>query len=153
MPITSNRVIESAKGELIKILYLDDYFAHEDSLKNIVDNFKEEVNWLVTGCLHDAGFGVENPHYAKFNDNIHVENTIGSPSVLTIRNDGHLLFDENLSFYLDCDLYKRYYEKYGSPKILDDLNVIIGVGDHQMTHILTNEEKQKEYNYTIKKYA
>lgn len=153
MPVTSNKVIQAAHGEIIKVLYMDDFLAHIDALKKIVDNFKEDDQWLVTGCLHEDENGNRgNPHYAEFNDNIHIKNTIGSPSVLTVRNNGHLLFDENLTFYLDCDLYKRYYKKYGPPNILDDLNVVIGIGKHQMTNILTQEEKLKELNYIIKKY-
>ena len=37
------------------------------------------------------------------------------------------------------------YNKYGKPKILDTINVNLGIGDHQMTHILTNEEKLLEH--------
>jgi UDP-glucose 6-dehydrogenase len=55
MPVTSNRVIESAKGELVKVLYMDDYLAHGNALQEIVDNFSEKTQWLVTGCLHDEG--------------------------------------------------------------------------------------------------
>src|ERR1700677_4323769 len=57
MPETSNRVIESAKGEIVKILYMDDYLAHEESLQKIVEVFGES-KWLVTGCLHDNGKSV-----------------------------------------------------------------------------------------------
>ena len=149
MPTNSNRAIESAKGELIKILYMDDFLAHSNALQEIVGNFNEGDNWLVTGCLHQEQGGVpKNPHYPSYNENISQgNNTIGSPSILTIRNKGHLLFDENLSWLLDCELYSRYYKKYGEPKILNDLNVILGIGTHQMTNILSNEDKQKEFTY------
>ena len=30
MPVTSNRVIESAKGEIIKVLYMDDWLEHPE---------------------------------------------------------------------------------------------------------------------------
>ena len=152
MAENTNSVIERSRGEIIKILYMDDYLAHPNALKEIVDNFGDS-EWLVTGCLHQSGDEPpHNPHYPEYNDNIEVLNTIGSPSVLAIRNTGHLLFDENLSFFLDCDLYKRYYKMYGSPKIINDLNVVIGLGDHQMTHLLSSEEKQKEFNYSFKKH-
>jgi len=153
MPITSNAVIQAAKGELIKILYLDDYLAHPNSLKNIVENFDNTYQWLVTGCLHkDEDGKLGRPHLATINENLHIENTIGSPSVLTIRNNGQIFFDENLSFFLDCDLYMRYYKKYGAPKILDDLNVVIGLHQGQTTHLLSDEEKQREFNYSLKKH-
>ena len=163
MPVTSNRVMDSAKGELVKVLYMDDYLAHPDALKNIVENFTEGTAWLVTGCLHQSDkreFSViedmpeyaqekpHSPHLPRYTKEIrNGVNTIGSPSVLTVRNSLHLLFDENMSWLLDCELYERYYHTYGAPKILDDLNVVIGVGSHQMTHILTDSQKQAESIY------
>lgn len=158
MAENTNAAIKKAKGELIKILYLDDYFAHPDALKVIVDNFKETDQWLATGCLHQAteeGYYEDphSPHYPEYTQDIHTgNNRIGSPSVVTIRNEGHLLFDEQMSWLLDADLYRRYYERYGPPKILNDLNVVMGIGKHQMTYRLTKEEKLDEHNYLNKKY-
>ena len=153
MAENTNEGIRRARGELIKVLYLDDYFAHEKALQIIVDNFKESDDWLVTGCLHQqTGLDPHTPHYPTWNHDMNMgNNTIGSPSVLTIRNLGHLLFDERLSWVLDCDLYSRYYEMYGAPKIVNDLNVIIGLGEHQTTHVLSDEQKLLEVAYLRQK--
>lgn len=155
MPVTSNRVISAAKGELVKILYMDDYLAHANSLQEIVDNFKDDDHWLVTGCLHQKGQEEPSNYHSPFyNENIYTgANTIGSPSVLTFRRDGSIDFDENLSWLLDCDLYERYFDLYGLPKILDMPNVIIGIGDHQTSNLMHSKEKQKEQDYLMKKYA
>lgn len=149
MAENTNAGIQRARGELIKILYLDDYLAHENALQEIVDNFKPEDMWLVTGCLHQSDTEIpHSSHYPVYTENISTGNNgIGSPSVLTIRNEGHLLFDERMSWLLDCDLYHRYYKTYGSPKVLADLNVVIGLGQHQMTHKLTNADKLSEFYY------
>lgn len=153
MAENTNAGIKKAKGELIKILYLDDYLAHPDSLKRIVDSFDRNDTWLVSGCWHqvknEERMSPHNPMYTK--EIATGLNTIGSPSVLTIRRDTALLFDENLNWMLDCDLYTRYYSIYGEPKILNDLNVVIGIGDHQTTYILSDEEKLKEQNYLLNK--
>lgn len=149
MAENTNAAIKASSGELIKILYMDDYLAHENSLKMISDSFEGE--WLVTGCAHNPG---THTHLPTWNDRIHEGiNTIGSPSVLTLRNDNPLLFDESLTWLLDCDLYKRLYEKHGPPTILNDINVTIGVGEHQMTHLIPNEVKVEEHNYIAQKYA
>lgn len=159
MPVNTNAGITKARGELIKILYLDDYLAHDNALQEIVDNFGPHDNWLVTGCLHqyyeeDYYEDPHSPHSPEYTQDIHTgNNRIGSPSVLTIRNKGHLFFDEKLSWLLDCDLYKRYYAKYGAPKILADLNVVIGVGSHQTTYTLPEDQKTFESNYLKEKYA
>lgn len=151
MAENTNAAIKKCKGDIIKILYMDDYLAHEDSLANLVNNFKG--GWLATGCLHDDGMNIGNPHLPKWNDNIKDGvNTIGSPSVVAIENNNPLFFDEKMSWLLDCDYYVRLEQRYGKPTLLDSLDVVIGLGKHQMTHILTDDEKISESNYMGKKY-
>jgi hypothetical protein len=145
MAENTNAGIKRARGQLIKILYLDDMLAHENALQDIVDNFEFQDDWMITGCN-------TNPHPYWTDDIRAGNNRLGSPSCLTLRNRDPILFDERMSWLLDCDLYHRLYEKYGEPKILDSVNVIIGVGEHQMTHILTDEEKLLEHKLIQEKY-
>jgi hypothetical protein len=150
MAENSNSAIKKAKGDLIKILYQDDYLAHKNSLQEIVDNFKGD--WLVTGCEHDNGVRYR-PHFPQYNDQIHLgQNTIGSPSVLTLRKGLNEYFDETMTWLLDCDLYKRLFDKYGEPDILDDVNVVIGCGLHQATHRMGDQVKEDEHLYIKQKY-
>ena len=150
MAENTNSAIRKSKGELIKILYQDDYLAHENSLQEIVDNF--EWGWLVTGCGHFDGENFLNDHLPVYNSNIHLVNTIGSPSVLTIENNDPLLFDETMTWMLDGDYYRRLFERYGEPTILDDINVVIGIGPHQATNTMGNEVKEREKDYMAQKY-
>lgn len=145
MAENTNAGIRKAKGELIKILYLDDWFAHPDSLKDIVDNFKGD--WMITGVN-------TNPFPMWTNDIAMGNNKLGSPSALTIRKENVLTgFDERMSWLLDCDYYARLHRVFGEPQILNGINVNIGVGDHQMTNILTNEEKLAEHKLIKEKYV
>lgn len=155
MPVNSNAGIQKARGELIKILYLDDYLAHDEALQHIVDNFGPDDHWLATGCLHQSMDGnPHSPHFPKYSPDLYTgNNTIGSPSVITLRNEGHLLFDENLSFLLDCDLYKRYFDTYGPPKVVNDLDVVIGLHEGQTSNTMPDEEKVKEFTYIKNKYG
>ena len=149
MAENTNSAIKKSKGELVKILYMDDYLAHPNALQVISDGF--EGAWLVTGCSHDPGGHTHVPTWsAKVPRGM---NTIGSPSVLTLKNDNPLLFDENLSWLLDCELYGRLYEKHGAPTILDDINVTIGIHDGQMTRLIPDEAKDQEYYYVTKKHV
>lgn len=146
MPVNTNEAIKRARGELIKILYMDDYLAHENVLQGIVDSFKGQ--WLVSGCEHTAdGVVTYNPHLPSTEGLYRNENSIGSPSVLTIKNDEPPLFDEKLSWMLDVDYYKRMLNLYGPPICLNSIDVVIGVGSHQMTNLLTDEQKLEEVNY------
>ena len=156
MAHNTNAAIKKSKGELVKILYMDDYLAHENSLQEIVDHFEGE--WLATGCLHQTTDGdlyedPHSPHYPEYTHDISTgNNRLGSPSVITLRREGVLFFDENLSWLLDCDLYARYYKHYGLPILLNDLNVVIGIGKHQTTHRLPNRIKNWEHEYLNKKH-
>lgn len=144
----TNEGIRQAKGDLIKILFMDDFLAHKNSLKSVVENFKS--NWLVTGCICDNLTG---KHFPTYSDDIETgNNTIGSPSVLTIKKGLDIYFDEEMSWLLDCDFYKRLYTKYREPVILNDINVCIGIHDGQMTNILTDEQKLAEHKYMKNKY-
>lgn len=143
MAENTNAAIKRARGEFIKVLYLDDYFAYPDALRDMVKNFRG--HWQICGAN-------TNPH-PSWNDRIgDGKNTLGSPSALMMRRGLDIFFDERLSWLLDCDLYKRLNDKYGPPQILDGPRIMIGVGDHQMTNILTKEEKILEYIILRDKY-
>jgi len=146
MAENSNSAIKKAKGEIIKMLYMDDYLFSPYALQNIVDNY--EGTWLASGCLHDDGTTMFNAHYPTWNDDVkYGKNTIGSPSVIAFPNDNPLLFDERMTWLLDCHLYGRLFERYGHPTLINKLDVGIGVGPHQMTNKLTEEEKAIEHTY------
>ena len=143
MPVTTNSVIKSAKGELIKILFMDDFLSHPDALQDIVSCFRG--HWLFTATDNNP-----KPHYTE--DIITGNNRLGSPSALTIKNEDPLLFDEELSWALDCDYYKRMHKRYGPPVIVEKVGVNMGLGPHQMTHLLTTEEKELEVRYILNKH-
>ena len=146
MAENTNESIKEAKGDLVKILYMDDWLAHPRALQDIVDNFEFIDDWLITGAN-------TNPH-PHWTDNIETgNNRLGSPSALTMRRKNAMFFDEKMSWLLDCDLYRRLYDKYGEPKILDSVGVNIGIHDGQMTNLMSDKEKLAEHKYMKKKYA
>lgn len=152
MAQNTNEAIRRSRGSMIKILYMDDFMAHDEALMTINKKFKG--GWLVTDCTHTYD-GEErfNPHHAKYSEDIHTgHNTIGSPSVLTIENKNPLMFDEGMTWLLDCDYYHRLYERYGEPTIVSNVNVVIGLGEHQLTNTMGEERKKKEHDYITKKY-
>lgn len=149
MAENTNDGMMRASGEIIKILYMDDRFAHPDALQQIVDAFEgRDEKWLVTGCDHEPG---THTHLPTWNDKLtQGVNTIGSPSVMAMKVKE--LFDENMSWLLDVDLYHRLNEKYGQPIYLDDINVTIGLHAGQTTFLMADEAKLAEHNYLKEKY-
>lgn len=150
MAENTNAGIKRARGEYIKILYLDDYFSHEFSLENMMATY--EVGTIPEWAM----VGTHNNPVPMYTDDIESgNNKLGSPSALIFRNrfENNLLFDEKMSWLLDCDFYKRMYKKYGRPLTIPGKFITLGEGDHQMTHILTDEEKLLEHKYIHEKYA
>lgn len=136
-----NAGIRQAKGELIKFLFMDDMLAHEDALQDIVDNFEGE--WMFTASSNNL-----KPRYT---DDIHLgNNKLGSPSALTILNRDSILFNESMTWLVDCDYYKLMNSLYGEPKIFDGVGVIIGEGPHQETNKIPQEVKDRELEYMKK---
>lgn len=145
MAENTNAGMNKARGELIKVLYLDDRLASPTALEEMVEAFTDEVLWMIVGVNTNP-----NP---RWTDDIETgNNKLGSPSALMVRRANAILFDEEMSWLLDCDYYKRMCKMYEEPKILAGEYVVIGEGPHQMTHILTAEDKQAEVNYMQTKY-
>jgi len=151
-----NHAMRHARGKLIKILFQDDFLYDEHSLGLIAQNFDLKKDfWMVTACEHSKdGVTFFRPFYPKYNDKIYLgNNTISSPSVLTVRNSELLFFDENLKWLMDCDYYKRYYDLFGAPKILNEVTVVNRIGMHQITHTgVDTKRKKQEYLYILRKY-
>lgn len=147
-----NQGIKEANGDLIKILFTDDYLADENALKRIVDAHKGY--WSVCACIHDNG-RLHNPHVPKLSrDIVFGNNTIGSPSVLTLKNMKDLpLWDENLQWLVDCVYYTELYNLYGKPEISEDINVVIGLHPEQLTNVLSDDYKLSEHKYVKNKFA
>lgn len=162
MAENTNAGIRKASGQIVKILYMDDYLAHPNSLQVIYDAFVAGAEWLATACDHDDGTNKWNVHLATWDGRIqNGVNTIGSPSVIAFKNrnsfysryEDNVYFDEKLSWLLDVDLYTRLFQKLGKPAIINDVNVTIGIHPGQMTHLLSDEQKQDEFLYLNQKHA
>lgn len=151
-----NNAILQSNGEIIKILFQDDFFFHPQSLEDIVSQFSEGgVNWLVTACCHSRdGVNFERDYYPQYTEDImEGNNLISSPSVLSfLRDENITLFDEKLVWLMDCDIYKRLYLRYGDPLYLNSINVVNRTWDGQFNNHIPWEKKMWEIEYGRQKY-
>jgi glycosyltransferase involved in cell wall biosynthesis len=153
-PHNTNQSIKYATGEIIKIMFQDDFFVDGDAIKIINEKFmNNKTMWAVNGCNHtNDGLNFYGEMTPKWNDRlIFGVNTISSPSVLSFRNENVSFFDENLTMLMDCEYYYQLYLKYGEPIILNE--TLISNRIHQF-QISTNYEGNinEEINYIKKKY-
>jgi glycosyltransferase involved in cell wall biosynthesis len=151
-----NNGIKNSKGFIIKILMQDDFLYEKNCIEKIVSVFETEktCNWLVTGCVFGGKNFIPNGKmYPTYTDDVVLgTNKIGSPSVLTIKNENPLFFDKNLLWMMDCEYYKRLYDSFGKPNVLLENNVYITQHIHQLTNSLENERKNYETKLICKKY-
>ena len=144
--------IKQATGDIIKILCMDDYLWHPQALQILVDSWP--FKWSVSGCVHDNGQEVYGRHAPGWNDKLYMGyNTIGGLSVLTFENNEPLLYTEGLDWTLDVDMYTRLYQRYGLPAFLMDATVCIGIGEHQLTSTLNDQQKKYEEELMLQKYG
>ena len=153
---TYNECIRRSKGEYIKLMGIDDYFYQPDSLAEIVTGFEQcpQAWWLASACLHDDGINVGHLHTPSWNDNLYAGyNTIGGFACVTIRNKDVPPISEDLDWIVDVDWYWRIFQQHGLPYVITKPNVVVGVGLHQTTHTLSQEQKEKEWEYGRNKYG
>lgn len=153
--ININNSIKNAKGEVIKILFQDDFLVGDNALEWLYLHFFGNTNhWLVSACCHTKdGFNLFNEFYPKYHDAIHHGiNTISSPSVLMFKNESVEYFDEDTVWLMDVEYYKRMYDKFGLPSICNFVTIANREHETQLSKNISEEVKDAELKYIIKKY-
>lgn len=143
----TNNAINNSSGDYIKLMNQDDFFKDDDSLDIIVNKLKEGHKWVLCGFTHknlSTGDFFNTIIPSIKGDGNHLllgQNTIGCPSVgLIPKNE---FFDVNVIYMIDCELWYQMFRKYGYPGVVEDIKIVIGVGNHTLTSQLT--EKQNEW--------
>lgn len=154
-PANTNNAIKNADGEIIKIIFQDDFLFQDNALSLVSNQFQEDdCNWLVNGCnhTHDHGRSFSNFMVPYWNERIPIGvNTISSPSVLSFRNNIDCFFDENLTMLMDCEMYYQLYTKYGPPKVIADCLTTNRMHEHQISK-LCRADIQLEIDYVRNKH-
>ena len=154
-PANTNNTIINADGDIIKIIFQDDFLYQDNALDLIIKEFEDkDCNWLVSGCnhTHDDGKNFSNFMVPYWNDKIATgTNTISSPSVLSFRNDNPCLFDEELTMLMDCEMYYQLYIRYGLPKIITDCLITNRMHQHQISS-LYNKDMWSEIDHVKNKH-
>lgn len=155
---TYNACIKKSEGDIIKMMGMDDYFAHPNSLKEIVEAFEAYPDswWVAAACMHDDEKKGEvwGQHIPKWNEKLwYGWNTVGGFATISLRNKDVPLINEELDWVVDCDWYWRIWQQHGLPRIIENTNVIIGVHEGQTTNKLSDEQKVKEYQLMHQRYG
>jgi glycosyltransferase involved in cell wall biosynthesis len=151
-----NSSIRNASGEIIKLLMQDDYLIEVNALESTVRIFADpSVNWAACGCYSGWDTRDYNTLIPKYDDSSISRgvNTMGSPSVISIRNNKVQFFDEGLSWVVDLDYYKKMYSVFGEPCILAEYSVFVQRHPNQITNTLSDQIKMIEESELKRRYA
>jgi glycosyltransferase involved in cell wall biosynthesis len=152
----TNMCFRLSSGKYIKTVYQDDFFYSNEALAKIKDVFETtSCKWLATACNHydDEQKIFYREFYPNFDNPIATlfgENKISCPTVIAMRKDSLLEFDENLKMLMDCEFYYRMYKTYGMPFLLNEVlmtNRSHSGQSQQQESFINAMETERQYCY------
>jgi GT2 family glycosyltransferase len=152
-----NHATKHATGDIIKLLYMDDFYVDRDGLKKVAEAFeKNDGKWLICGFVHcnqdkTKFFDQRTPWYGNKYPN--GDNTTGNPSTYAVRKECLIEMDENLLWIVDGEYFYRSYYHYGDPIIIPEVQVCFR--EHEDSAFLKQEFRDlevKERKYVEEKY-
>jgi glycosyltransferase involved in cell wall biosynthesis len=154
-----NNAIINCTGDYIKLMNHDDYMESEDSIERGVKLLSDEHKWVIYSCKH-LNYNTNQMSFFYTprieSDGKHLLNGlnyVGCSSVGLIPKG--ILLDPNVKYMGDCELWYRLFTELGYPSIVDDFKVVIGTGDHTLTHQFANKQSEmlmNDINYCNIKY-
>ncbi len=151
----TNNAMRHAKGQVLKVLFQDDYLAAPNALAQHAEVFaQKDVAWLLCGSgVTRDGKALEHTMVPQMTPNLYLgKNTVSSPSVLTLRAGTGLEFDERLIWLMDVDMYKRCETQLGAPHILPDALVANRLHAGQVSAVVTPSLRREELRYVRAKH-
>lgn len=159
-PANTNKAIDMCSGDIIKVMFQDDFFYDDESFEKIYNELSSsDRKWLVNGCNHtqNDGHSFYWEMYPRWNNRLlQGVNTISSPSVVSFKKEVTNRFDETLVYFMDCEFYYGMNASYGLPVFLNDVLISNRVGDHQISSQVNKSREEyvsRETEYCMKKYT
>ena len=153
-----NNAVRHATGEIIKLIYMDDFLVDQNALRKIAYAFDNnpEGKWFISGFTHcnedrTEYFDTRKPWYG--NKYVNGDNTTGNPSNYAVRRDCAIEMDDNLLWIVDGEYFYRSYYYHGDPIMIDDVLVCFREhGSSAFRDPKFQELDAKERQYCIDKY-
>jgi glycosyltransferase involved in cell wall biosynthesis len=153
-----NHGLKYATGDIVKLLYMDDFFVDANALFKIKTGFEiKEGKWLISGfiCCDEKKtkfYNQREPWYG--NKYVNGDNVTGNPSNYSVRRDCALEMDENLLWIVDGEYFYRSYHHYGDPIMIKDTLVCFrDHGDSAFKRPDLQELDEKERQYCVDKFS
>jgi glycosyltransferase involved in cell wall biosynthesis len=165
MPGNWNTALDLARGEYIKIMHDDDWFAQPHSLATLCKALDDHPD-------HDFAYSAYHNYYisssktklmtspgwfraafAKTPVNVLFDNLVGPPSVVIHRNKPAYRYDEKVRWTVDVDFYIRLLHQQPGFTYIDEPLCFVGMGEEQITSEVHNKREVyiPEYFYVLQK--
>jgi glycosyltransferase involved in cell wall biosynthesis len=153
-----NNAVRYATGDIVKLLYMDDFFIDPFALHKINQAFIDNPDgkWFISGFTHSNEdrtkiFDTRKPWYG--NKHVNGDNTTGNPSNYAVRRECAIEMDDDLLWIVDGEYFYRSYYYHGDPIMIDD--VLVCFREHGSSAFRDPkfiELDAKERQYCIDKY-
>jgi glycosyltransferase involved in cell wall biosynthesis len=159
-PENWNEAVRQARGEWIKIMHDDDWFANEDSLAGFAAAIRTHSGayfffsayrdiFLDNGGSRDMFLPARRfKAFLKNRSVLFARNIIGPPSVTMYRRLPAVEFDPKVKWVVDIDFYIRYL-KDSRPVYIDKILVNVGLGEAQVTQDCRKPEVEIPENFYL----
>jgi glycosyltransferase involved in cell wall biosynthesis len=153
-----NNAVRYATGDIVKLLYMDDFFIDPFALHKINQSFDDNPDgkWFISGFTHSNEdrtkiFDTRKPSYD--NKYVNGDNTTGNPSNYAVRRYCAIEMDDDLLWIVDGEYFYRSYYYHGDPIMIDDVLVCFREhGSSAFRDPKFQELDAKERQYCIDKY-
>lgn len=153
-----NQCMKYAEGDIIKILYQDDFFVTTDALAYINEGFNQGAKWIINGYTHSNEDKTKfyEPIIPVYDDRVIIgQNSVGNPSNVSVINDKNdqIFMDESILYVVDCEYYFRLKQRYGEPGVIG--HTLVSARYHPASVVDRPEMKallQPEVEYCLKKH-
>jgi len=153
-----NNAVRHATGDIVKLLYMDDFFIDPFALHKINQAFNDNPDgkWFISGFTHSNEdrtkiFDTRKPCYN--NKYVNGDNTTGNPSNYAVRRECAIEMDDDLLWIVDGEYFYRSYYYHGDPIMIDDVLVCFREhGSSAFRDPKFQELDAKERQYCIDKY-
>lgn len=147
----TNYGISKCTGDLIKIIFQDDFLYSKNCLSQLaIQSKKTNAKWFIYPRIQKNGNKISqiiNPYFNPYI--LQGFNTISAPSVIAFKKQDKVRFNEQLIWYMDVYFYYEMFMEFGYPEIIN--NAIIGINEWegQVGKFITNEINYKEKTHII----
>jgi len=133
-----NNVVNLATGDVVKILFQDDFFYSETALSDVSSELMaSDKRWFVSACNHYSQTGqnfYEDFYPRKTSKLVDGFNSISSPSVVSFYRTAFEPFEVRLTYLVDCEWYLRMSHKHGLPIFGKKVQITNRVHESQATN-------------------